>query len=236
MVLCAPWLEAADLSDCCGSVDPESPLIESSILAASEVLYELSGRIFSGTCTGTVRPCGDACRCWYSDCGCNRLAKAFLQRDVLSVSEVNIGGEILDASAYRLEDGFLVRLDGLGWPCCQDLAAPVGDPDTFSVTVTYGSPVPAVGVEAARVLACELVKSCVPGEVCSLPARVTSISRQGVSMVMLDPMAFLDNGRTGLYAVDLFLSTFNPQALRRPPSVWSPDLPRSVTFPVIEAV
>lgn len=232
MTLCAPWISAEELDVCCPVVDPDATLVTESILAASEVLYVLSGRQYPGICDGYLRPCGDACACSYYACGCDRLAAVWLRSDVLTVAEVDIGGVILDPSLYRLDGAYLVRLDGEAWPCCQNMGAAVGDPDTFTVTVTYGSPVPQIGLEAAKKLACELVQSCTPGADCALPSRVTSITRQGVSMVMLDPMNFLDNGRTGLYAVDLFLSTVNPHGLRRPSRAWSPDLPQTRTFPL----
>lgn len=44
------------------------------------------------------------------------------------------------------------------------------------------------------------------GQTCSLPERVTSISRQGVSWTMLDPMDFLGVGLTGVGRIDTWLS------------------------------
>lgn len=232
MTLCEPWITSTELGDCgCVTTPPTPAVLESSIQVASEVLYALSGGVYPGVCEGLVRPCGDACRCNFTDCGCNRLPKAFLRRDVIAVSEVDIAGEILDASAYRLQGSYLVRLDGNYWPCCQDLSAEPGAADTFTVTLTYGAAPPQMGIEAAKILASELVRACTPGETCALPARVTAITRQGVSMALLDPFDFLDSGRTGLYSVDLFLSTVNPQGLRSRSSAWSPDLPTSLTFP-----
>lgn len=234
MTLCQPWLTEDQLGDCgCVGTSPPNPqVMTDAIQAASEVLYALSGRQFPGVCEGYLRPCGDACACSFYACGCDRLPAVYLRGDVLTVTEVDVGGVVLESDAWRLDGSYLVRLDGGVWPCCQNMGAAVGEEDTFTVTVTYGSAVPQAGLEAAKSLAAELVRSCTPGETCSLPQRVTSITRQGVSMVMLDPMNFLDNGRTGLYAVDLFLSTFNPQGFRRPATAWSPDLPKTRTFPV----
>lgn len=44
------------------------------------------------------------------------------------------------------------------------------------------------------------------GQACSLPERVTSITRQGVSWTMLDPMDFLGVGLTGVGRIDTWLS------------------------------
>jgi hypothetical protein len=159
--------------------------MDASILAASEALYVLSGRQFPGVCEGYLRPCGDACACSYYACGCDRLPAVFLRSDVLSVTEVDISGVVLDPDAYRLDGAYLLR-----------------------------------------------VRSCTPGETCSLPTRVSNVTRQGVSFTILDPFDFLTNGRTGLYTVDLFLSTYNPNGLRRPSRAWSPDLPMTRTFPI----
>lgn len=45
------------------------------------------------------------------------------------------------------------------------------------------------------------------GQACSLPERITSITRQGVSWTMLDPMQFLDTGLTGVGRLDSWLAT-----------------------------
>lgn len=45
------------------------------------------------------------------------------------------------------------------------------------------------------------------GQACALPERVTSITRQGVSWTMLDPMDFLGAGLTGIGRIDTWLST-----------------------------
>jgi hypothetical protein len=132
---------------------------------------------------------------------------------------------LLGVNDYRIDDyRYLVRTDGEAWPCCQDLLAdPVNDDNTFSVSYTYGSAPPAAGVLAAADLACELAKSCA-GQECTLPSRVQSITRQGMSMVLLDPFDFLERGKVGIYTVDLFLRAYNPSGLRRPSRVLSPDI------------
>ena len=42
-------------------------------------------------------------------------------------------------------------------------------------------------------------------------------------MALLDPMQFLDQGKTGLYLVDEAIRAVNPHGLRRRPSVINPD-------------
>jgi hypothetical protein len=93
----------------------------------------------------------------------------------------------------------------------------------FEIDVTYGLPVPRMLTRAARQLACELLSGC-PESSCDLPELVTSVSRRGMTMEVASPMDLLDKGRTGLYAVDLAISTFNPSGLQSPSFVWSPDM------------
>ena len=80
---------------------------------------------------------------------------------------------------------------------------------------------------AARTLAMEFAKLWAGDDDCALPQRITSISRQGVSYTLLDSQDFIDDVRTGLYAVDLFLKTSNPDKARNRSRVFSPDVPRA---------
>ena len=54
-------------------------------------------------------------------------------------------------------------------------------------------------------LACERSKAAA-GKACSLPERVTSVTRQGVSWTLLDPQDFLAQGMTGVARLDQWLS------------------------------
>ena len=69
-------------------------------------------------------------------------------------------------------------------------------------------------------LACEFTKACA-GEKCRLPARVTSVARQGVSMEFGSTM--WENG-TGIKEVDAYIHSLNPNGLTIPPMVWTPDM------------
>lgn len=129
----------------------------------------------------------------------------------------NRQGEILDPSSYYLVDhSVLQATEGVPWTPCN-----------VEVTYTYGSPIPAAGKMAARTLAVEFAKLWSGDDDCALPQRVTSISRQGVSYTLLDSQDFIDDLRTGVYAVDLFLKSVNPDKARRKSRVFSPDVPRA---------
>jgi hypothetical protein len=125
----------------------------------------------------------------------------------------------------RLPDADGVRK---GWPCCQDLALPATEPGTFEVAFFYGQEPPKAGKHAAAVLACELALACDGSDECRLPKRLQSITRQGVTAVVLDAFDFLNRRRTGLIEVDSFLAAYNPHGLTRRASVINPDLMRPV--------
>jgi hypothetical protein len=119
----------------------------------------------------------------------------------------------LAVNLWATEDGFY-RLFPSGEPYCGRLAA-------VELVVEWGSAPPEGGHLAALALAKEFAKAIV-GEECRLAGNVTSIDRQGVS-VLLDPATYLDHGRTGEPTSDLWLSAVNPGGLRRAPEVWWPE-------------
>lgn len=171
----------------------------------------------------------ESCACPTDDCGCGATERIRLRGPVYAIDEVWVDGAQLPVTgAYRVDEfRDLVRLDGGKWPDCGDLLANEDEPGSFVLKYRYGTPPPTTGVIAVQEMGCELLKAYL-GQECRLPRRVTSISRQGVSFAMLDPMDFLDHGRTGLYNVDLFLSAYNPAGLQSRGKVFRADArPRS---------
>lgn len=152
---------------------------------------------------------------------------------VRAVNVVKIDGVVIPANEYRVDDfRYLVRTlptsssqptQRAGWPRFQQMALPDTEPGTFSVSLDYGEDPPAGGVAAATTLATEFARMY-SGAGNRLPSRVQSITRQGVSFAILDPMQFLDEGLTGLYDVDIWIKSVNPGKQRVPATVWSPDL------------
>lgn len=200
-------------------------------------LYQVGG------CEVTVRPCAESCGAGWSPslnasgdwvnvscgcggslpCGCGRLPLVRLDTPVGRVSDVSIDGASLSASAYSvLNGGMLLRTDGGEWPRCQDFSAAPGQEGSFTVTYLNAYPVDGLGAWAAGVLAYEYAKACMGGK-CQLPAGVTQVARQGITMELQNDM--FANGLTGLRAVDDWTAKFNPNRLRRKPLVYSPDLP-----------
>jgi hypothetical protein len=135
-------------------------------------------------------------------------------------------GRILDPSSYYLVDHSTIQAAaGVPWTPCN-----------VEITYTYGAPVPTSGKMAARTLAIEFAKLWSGDEECMLPQRITSISRQGISYTLLDSQDFIDDMRTGLYAVDLFLKSVNPDKARAKARVFTPDVPRARRYTPKSAV
>lgn len=162
--------------------------------------------------------CGDAC-------SCDRVTSIRLPGPVASVESVTVDGDAVDPTAYRVDDrAYLVRHDGGSWPICNDADAPSGAEGTWEVAYTFGVPVPAGGKIAAGVLACELAKAALGRSDCQLPQRVQTLTREGVTIGLLDPFEGLEGGRTGIWVIDSWVTSIT-HAPRRS-TVHSPDARR----------
>lgn len=163
---------------------------------------------------------------WVNSCGCNSncscvaLCEIELPEPVGRVDSVLIDGE--EVTDYRVDGNWLVWTgeDDCPWPACQDLTVANDAVGAFSVTYLNGYPVDTLGAYAAGTLANEFAKACSGGK-CRLPSGVTSIARQGISMEIAT--GAFPGGVTGIREVDTFLSLWNPEGLRQPTQVWTPD-------------
>jgi len=239
------WVNTEDLGDF-----SESEYAYDAVKTASYLLWGLSGRKFSGTTTvteryvSTLEPLlssnssvaatpvlingrveniagsrGSNARQDLMGDGSSSSRRVRLRgRKVIEVHHLrDIYGEIIDPSTYYMGEHSTIY----GTPNAKWTSA------SIEVTYTYGSPPPAAGRAAARVLATELVKLFENDDTCALPQRVTSVARQGVSYTVLDNQDFIDELKTGIYAVDLFLRVANPDKARARSRVFSPDTPRA---------
>jgi hypothetical protein len=247
----APWVTGATLQADPRLVSIDIAKLDTWAQAATEILWGLSGRQFSGLRTGDVLVLPPACGCdigaavgrsdmwgaqgglvgywpigWIFGCSC-RAEVTLPDRPVLSITEVTIDGAVLDPAGYRLDDNaVLVRTDGSYWPL---VGTGIADTTTPRMHVTYewGLAPPAAGVLAAQAYATELVLAGVGSTECRLPDRVTSITRQDVLTTFADPTVLLEHGMTGLNTVDAWVHSVNPRAHSGArPRVLSPDLPR----------
>lgn len=161
-------------------------------------------------------------------CSCRDDAATALELPgpVESIDAIWIGGELLPETAYRLADGILYRVDGEAWPACNTQTEDPREPGSAAWEITYqkGYPVPAGGSLAAYRLVCELAKSICGDNDCALPSRVTSVTRQGVSVAILDGFEGLDEGKTGIWEIDAWIASV-AYKVTSPPRVYSPDLP-----------
>jgi hypothetical protein len=213
---------------------------------ATEILYGLSGRQF-GLCEQKVRPCRSDCfeddsrftyprpaliqGQWFnltcgdctSGCSCTTVSEVVLPGPVHDIVQVKVDGIVQTSSTYRLDDWrLLVRLNDT-WPLCNDLNLEDTEVGTWSVTFHTGVEVPALGQLACAELATEIAKAITCDNSCVLPKPVQSITRQGLTVSLLDPNEIFANGKIGLYFCDLFLQTYNPAKLRRRSRVYDID-------------
>lgn len=245
------WL--LDMDNCSTWGDYETEVQEAAKTAATQILWGATGRRF-GLCEITVRPYGilpagcagaigwvaDSIDGWlpYSFASGAYRSGSVSQRPrcevwlpgrVDSVVEVFQDGVLVDANSYRVDDwSWLVRTDGGCWPATVDMGS---DADVFSVRYMQGTPVPQALLDAAATFACEWAKGLVGDKTCRIPARVTSITRQGVSMSALDTDSLSKRGFTGIQEVDMIIFALNPKGLEAASRVYTPDLPhpRQVT-------
>lgn len=238
------WTVPEELED-----EANSPYAYEACKSASYILWALSGRKYNGIRTVTERyecPCRPTDSLIYgsttispyldgsgavlnavatsgeSDCGCSGTVGGSHTRlrlrgtPVRSVQQVkSASGTVLDSSEYKIVNGSLLQLSGSNANVCG-----------LEVTYTYGVPIPTSGRRSARLLAGELSKGW-GGKECMLPDGVTSVSRQGISFEIHDSQDYLNELRTGIYEIDLFLRAANPDKARKPARVYSPDKPKA---------
>jgi hypothetical protein len=153
--------------------------------------------------------CG-GCGLTNCNCGPDKSFSLELPGPIVSISEVNVDGQTVDPSAYHVDNNrWLIRTDGGTWPWCQDFSIPSGELGTWDVNYQRGTPVPDGGQIAAGKLACELAKANCGDSTCQLPKRIQSISRQGVTMAMIDTMEDVEKGRTGIWIIDSWVASVN---------------------------
>lgn len=164
-------------------------------------------------CCGSCKQCG---------CSCGSLTSLWVSAPVESVTQVVIAGEVLPEDSYHLEGAHrIVRTDGGSWPSTQNMMADVQSPGGWGIEIVVGTSVPTGGRIATAVLACELAKAACNDTKCRLPQRVTSITRQGVAMTMLDDFDGLQKGRTGIWLIDSWVSSVTEVPM--PATVVNPD-------------
>jgi hypothetical protein len=145
---------------------------------------------------------------------------------------------LIDPTRWRRASSRLIRIDprlacsyggiaGIGPIRAGLISGAVANSGVFNepmvrVEYTFGlDQPPASVIEAATILASEIVKACECDSSCRLPSRVTNVTRQGVSWTLLDPEDLLEKGRTGIYEIDMVIHTYNPSRARARSRVFS---------------
>jgi hypothetical protein len=228
------WVTPADL----GPALENSPYADDACKAASYLLWALSGRKYTGTTTVTEHYIRFA-----------PLINTHLIREAAIIyshidetlplvkpwatNETRIrlrGQPVQEVHAVRNANGGLVSEDTyyvVDHSAVYFYRPALIIPADIEITYTYGIDPPLLGKMAARRVATEFIKLWNGSEDCALPERVTSVSRQGVSYTVLDSQDFLEEMRLGIYEIDLFLKTVNPNKAQRRSKVFTPDLPHA---------
>lgn len=228
-------------------------LLDEAAAAANDILWVLSGRQFDGEAGPVkVRPYAGHCypdsfagvpwslQAWAAGAffrpgwghGPMLSVVTLAGVPVREIVAVKIDGAFLTAAEYRLDySRDLVRMrdsanprKAVRWPGRQIIDLPDTEPDTWSVTYTYGADPPPMAVTAAKELGCEIYKMCSGADDCQIPSGVTKVVRQGVTLDRSALATALAAGAVGLASVDLFLGTYNPDQLPQRSAVWSPDI------------
>lgn len=222
---CEPW----PIEWPCDTATTAPELLPLAQSLAEQLLWAVSGRRI-GACEYVESywpPCTSECGVPYKGSDgewrnrgsaaqdCCRILLA--HRPVQSVEEVLVEGVTLDPAEYTT-DGTWLRRRGECWPC-----GVVCDDPPVEVHYTAGVPFPEGTALAVGEVACEFLTALTGGS-CRLPSRMTSITRQGVTVQLATADEFTTRNRLGLPIADAWLTYVNPGGLSRPSGVYSPDL------------
>jgi hypothetical protein len=157
--------------------------------------------LFAGFGLGDIL-CGS---CGNQQCYCepSRINTIHLPGPIVEINSVTIDGVDLVPTAYRLDNKrWLIRQDGNPWPLVNNLDLDTTQVGTWKVNYVRGIPVPIGGQVAAGILACEFAKAAMNDANCALPSRVQTITREGVTIGIIDSFADISKGATGIWAID----------------------------------
>lgn len=231
----ALWVQPSELGDMANS-----EYAEEACRVASYLMWAMSGRKYFGTGTTTERYIRNTIGTLPGLSTKTNIAMLYKGevRNVMLYAQEWTSPEarirlrarpVTEIHSIRLDNGTIVSPKDyilVDNSTVQFYNASLWNPYNVEVTYSYGTPPPVAGKMAARTLAREFAKLWAGDEDCALPRRVTSISRQGVSYTLLDSQDFIDDIKTGVYEVDLFLKTTNPAKATQRSRVFSVDVPR----------
>lgn len=217
-----PIPDAGCFGGCTIPDDLEEGVLEAAAVQAGLILRKLSGNQI-GPCVDSLRPlheCG--CR---STCYCNgdRLRLYSPSGPVTGIESIYVDGALLAESEWRFypSSQLLYRLPPAVWPTGDNKTLDCDEDGAFCVNVLVGYEPDAWALAVHAELTCELVKSCTDQK-CRLPKNATQVSGQGVT-VTLTP----DQINQFIPAVAAWVAAVNPDNMRQPAMISSPDLDQS---------
>jgi hypothetical protein len=218
---CEPWCTWDEVEACVSSgllAALDTRAREETIDIASEIVYNLDRRRYSGICSTTRSLCLSCRTCWPRWCSCAPADAIDLAlTPVWGAWDVVVDGVTLSPSQYAISARrYLSRTDGGSWPRGTD----VRDASAFSVTWAHGRPVPPGGRRAVALFAAEIAKGCLSME-CEIPSRISSITREGVSYPVIDSLQMIAEGRTGVALTDLWIVA-DLKGAKVKPGIFSP--------------
>lgn len=131
---------------------------------------------------------------------------------VFSVKVINLADGTEQPMSFVNLLGGLIRINDIG-PLCHPCN--YGSDRIVQVEYLTKPNIPSGAVRVAKRLSKELYLSSIGSGDCTLPERVTSVNRQGVSWTLLDPMTFMQEGLIGVGPIDQWLVSVNRRGVIR---------------------
>jgi hypothetical protein len=185
---------------------------------SSEILYELTGRIFPGRAkdyVGVTLPRGNACTptiCYCQTYHAISLYYRYPIVDVLTVTDVN--GNTIDPANWKfVEPNYLVRTDSLYWDCCG-----------FSAYCAVGAVPTSLARRAAAELACALERIDVDDNSACFPRGIKTITTAGGAIDLMSIREALVEGKYVRMPFVAQLLTMYPSKEARFVDIWSLDM------------
>jgi hypothetical protein len=221
---CDTWpIPEGDCAGGCTIPDgTDAELVEAASIQAGLILHTLSGNQI-GQCVDNLRPlngCGCRSTCY---CDGDRLRLYSPSGPVTGIESIYVDGELLAESEYRFypSSQLLYRLPPAVWPTGDDKTLDCDEAGAFCVNALVGYEPDAWAVAVHAELTCEILKSCTDQK-CRIPKNATQVTGQGVTVTLsaTELNQFIP-------AVAAWVAAVNPDKMRQPATVSSPDLDNS---------
>lgn len=198
-------------------VDPD--ILAAASLQAGIILRKLSGNQI-GQCVDVLRPlhdCGCRSRCY---CNGDRLRLWSPNGPITGIDSIQVEGETLPDSEYRFypSSQLLYRLPPAVWPAGDDKTLDCDEDGAFCVSALVGYEPDAWALAVHTELTCELIKSCTDVK-CRIPSNATQVTGQGITVTLSATEL-----KQFIPAVAGWVAAVNPDNMRQPAAVSSPDL------------